>query len=187
MWRGAFREVKKFGLIALVAGGLAACSSPGIERFEGSEPALVMEEFFEGRSVAYGIFEGRDGQLSREFTVDILGEWDGEVLTLTEDFVYKDGEISQRIWKLRKVGEGQYIGTAADVIGEAEISVVGNAANFGYLLDFQRSGGGSVSLRFNDWMYLQDDKVLFNRARVSKFGFNLGEVTLVFIRGGSTF
>ena len=33
---------------------------------------------------------------------------------------------------------------------------------------------------FDDWMYLMTDKVMLNKAQMSKFGFKLGEVTLSF-------
>ncbi len=35
-------------------------------------------------------------------------------------------------------------------------------------------------MKFNDWMFLQEDGVVINRARVSKLGFTIGEVTLFF-------
>jgi Protein of unknown function (DUF3833) len=35
-------------------------------------------------------------------------------------------------------------------------------------------------VQFDDWMYLVDDKVMLNKARMTKFGIYLGEVTLVF-------
>jgi hypothetical protein len=35
---------------------------------------------------------------------------------------------------------------------------------------------------FDDWMYLVDDKVMINRAVMSKFGFKLGEVLLSFTK-----
>jgi len=35
-------------------------------------------------------------------------------------------------------------------------------------------------VRFDDWMYLQSDGVLLNRAKVTKFGVELGTVTLAF-------
>jgi hypothetical protein len=34
----------------------------------------------------------------------------------------------------------------------------------------------------DDWMVLVDDKVMLNRAEMSKFGITLGAVTLSFIR-----
>ncbi len=36
------------------------------------------------------------------------------------------------------------------------------------------------NVSFEDWMFLMDDKVMLNRAEMSKFGFKLGEVTLSF-------
>jgi hypothetical protein len=35
---------------------------------------------------------------------------------------------------------------------------------------------------FDDWMYLVDEKVMINRAVMSKFGFKLGEVLLSFTK-----
>jgi hypothetical protein len=37
-------------------------------------------------------------------------------------------------------------------------------------------------VQFDDWMYLMDDKVMLNKAEMSKFGIRLGEVTLSFIK-----
>jgi hypothetical protein len=37
-------------------------------------------------------------------------------------------------------------------------------------------------VRFDDWMYLMTDKVMLNKATMSKFGVKLGEVTLSFTK-----
>ena len=37
-------------------------------------------------------------------------------------------------------------------------------------------------VQFDDWMYLMDDKVMLNKAVMSKFGIRLGEVTLAFTK-----
>jgi hypothetical protein len=37
-------------------------------------------------------------------------------------------------------------------------------------------------VRFDDWMYLIDDKVMLNTAVMSKWGIRLGQVTLSFNR-----
>jgi hypothetical protein len=35
-------------------------------------------------------------------------------------------------------------------------------------------------VQFEDWMYLMNDRVMLNKAVMSKWGFRLGEVTLSF-------
>ena len=35
-------------------------------------------------------------------------------------------------------------------------------------------------VQFDDWMFLMDDRVMLNRATMSKFGVRLGEVLLSF-------
>jgi len=34
----------------------------------------------------------------------------------------------------------------------------------------------------DDWMYLMNDRVMLNKARMSKFGIHLGDVTLSFYK-----
>ena len=43
--------------------------------------------------------------------------------------------------------------------------------------------GSNIKVHFKDWIYQQDDDIAINRAYVSKFGINIGSVTLVFLRG----
>jgi hypothetical protein len=40
--------------------------------------------------------------------------------------------------------------------------------------------GKVYEVQFDDWMYLMDDRVMLNKAVMSKFGIRLGEVTLSF-------
>ncbi len=157
----------------------AGCSGMKAEDFEGREPRLLIEDYFAGDTRAWGLFEDRFGTLRREFVVDIAGTWDGETLTLVEDFAYADGETDQRIWTIRKLDDHRYEGTADDVIGKAEGVSYGNALNWRYTLAL-KVGDSVWNVRFDDWMFLQRDDVLVNRARVSKFGIEIGEVTIFF-------
>jgi len=167
---------------ALIAGFLlAGCSGQSIEDFTGTEPAFVPEDYFQGEITAWGVFIDRFGNKRRHFTVDIEGEWDGRVLTLTEDFVYDDGELDQRIWRLEKTGPGRYTGTANDVEGEVPIAVEGQAMNFEYELGLE-VGDDVWDVTFNDWLYRIDDDIVFNRAEVRRWGITIGEVILFFQR-----
>ncbi len=42
--------------------------------------------------------------------------------------------------------------------------------------------GKEYEVQFDDWMFLVDDRVLLNRATMSKFGVTLGEVLLSFTK-----
>ena len=55
----------------------------------------------------------------------------------------------------------------------------GRALNWRYTLALP-VGGQIYHVRFDDGMYLQPDGVLLNRARMSKFGVERGQVTLSF-------
>ena len=82
---------------------LAACSAkPRIPKTFLSDRQLNLEEFFEGKTVAYGQFQDVLGNVPRRFQVDIDGAWDGETLTLVEDFVYDDGATEEEMIALYK-------------------------------------------------------------------------------------
>lgn len=165
------------GLLLLI--GLTGCNGMKPEDFAGREPKLVLEQYFDGRSKAWGIFQDRFGRLRRQFEVEIDGSWDGEELTLVEDFIYDDGEQEQRIWRIKKTGDHGYEGRAADVIGVAKGESYGNALNWQYQFAL-KVGDDTWNVAFDDWLFLQSDGVLINRAEVTKFGFKIGEVTLAF-------
>ena len=150
-----------------------------IEDFAGREPRLLIEDYFSGQTRAWGIFQDRFGTLRRQFEVEIDGRWDGEVLTLVEDFQYDDGETEQRVWRIRKSGDHEYTGEADGVIGVAEGRAFGNALHWSYRYALE-VGENTWNVAFDDWLFLQSDGVLINRAEVTKFGVKLGEVTLVF-------
>ena len=170
---------KKFMTVLSVFFLVSACSGMAVKEFKNAKPELVLEEYFTGRTEAWGLFEDRFGKLRRQFKVTIDGTWDGETLTLDERFKYEDGETDQRIWRIKKIGRGNYEGRAADVIGIATGVAAGNALNWRYEMDL-KVGDGSLRVAFNDWMFLQTDGILINRARVSKLGVEIGSVTLFF-------
>jgi hypothetical protein len=75
-----------------------------------------------------------------------------------------------------------YQGRAADVAMAAQGGQIGNALNWQYDMTLEMSGMG-VDVHFDDWIYQQDEDIAINRAYVSKFGIEIGSVTIVFIRG----
>ena len=105
--------------------------------FSDSSRTLDLFEYFEGDTVAWGLFEDRFGKVRRQFRVDITGTVDGDTLVLDEAFVYADGERQQRTWTIRRTGDSTYTGQAADVVGEARGVVAGNALNWTYTMNLK--------------------------------------------------
>lgn len=172
-----------FIIIFLIS--LSACSKIEMEQFKNNTPKLDLFSFFEGNTVAYGIFEDRFGNLKRQFRVNISGTIIDDKLTLDEDFLYDDGEKDKRVWKIKKITEEDkitYEGQAEDIEGTATGSISGNTLNWSYDI-YLNIKGSNIKVHFNDWIYKQSENLAINRAYVSKFGINIGSVTLVFLRG----
>ena len=161
--------------------GLSGCSTMKLSDYSNLSPEFVLEEYFSGRTVAHGVFENRAGDIVSQFTVTIDGRVEGDMLILDEDFVYKDGKTETRLWKIRILPGGRYEGTTDGVVGIARGERSGNAFNWVYTFDLP-VGDTTYRLKFDDWMFLQDDRVMINRAFVTKWGFNVGSVTLSFYK-----
>ncbi|QKO20958.1 DUF3833 domain-containing protein [Rhodoferax sp. BAB1] len=183
------RRLLLTGAAALGATTLAACASPTVADYANEKPQLDLRRYFNGTVDAWGVFTDRSGKVVKRFTVVMNCSWTGEsgreVGVLDEDFVYSDGTTQKRIWTLKRqpgVGtQGRYTGTAGDVVGEAQGEERGNAFYWGYYLDLPVDGRNIV-VRFDDWMYQMNDRVMLNRATMSKWGVTLGEVTLSFTK-----
>jgi hypothetical protein len=97
---------------------------------------------------------------------------------LDESFRWSDGKTEKRVWKIRKQGD-RYIGTAGDVVGEAQGEAAGNALQWRYTLRLPDDAGG-FEMSMDDWMWMIDDKTLTNRTNMSKFGVTFAEITIFF-------
>lgn len=171
--------MKKLVSALACALALAGCASPTPQDYAAEKPALDLQRYFNGDVVAHGIFSDRSGKVVRRFTVLMKCQWVGDEGTLDEAFTYSDGKTDRRIWRLKKLPGGRYSGTADDVVGTASGQVAGNAFQWNYTLRLPVDGK-VYEVQFDDWMFLMDERVMLNRAVMSKFGIRLGEVTLAF-------
>jgi hypothetical protein len=174
------RLVLPFTLLTAGAAATTSCAtSPRLDAFAESPRTLRIEDYFQGQTTAYGVFEDRFNKVRRSFKVEMTGTLDGGTLTLDERFTYDDGEKDTRIWVIDVLGEGRYRGKANDVPEPAEGRAVGNAFNWRYKVDL-KVGDSVWRVGFDDWMYLLEDNVVLNRAYVTRFGITIGEVTIAF-------
>lgn len=160
---------------------LTGCASQNLADYAQEKPALDLARYFNGRIDAHGIFQDRGGRIVKRFTVVMDCRWSGDQGVLDEAFTYSDGSTQRRVWRLTQHADGRYTGTADDVVGEATGQTSGNAFRWNYTLSLPVDGKVH-EVQFDDWMYLMDERVMLNRATMSKFGVRLGEVTLSFTK-----
>ncbi len=166
---------------AAAALALTGCAGPQVTDYAADKPVLDLRQYFNGTLDAYGVFTDRSGKVVKRFTVVMRCTWNGEEGVLDEDFMYSDGTTQKRIWRLKHLGNGRYEGRADDVVGVAQGQTAGNAFRWGYTLALPVDGK-VWEVQFDDWMYLMDQRVMLNKAAMSKFGIHLGEVTLSFVK-----
>ena len=174
----------RFLLLLVLALSIASCGSVDVARYADQQPTLDLERFFSQPVKAWGMFQKRSGEVAKRFEVNIVSRREGNNLILDERFLYSDGTRQRRVWVLTPTGQGGWIGRADDVVGVASGQVAGNTLHWRYRLNLP-VGDSTYEMSMDDWMYLMDEDTLINRTRMSKFGVEVGQVTIFFRRQGA--
>lgn len=158
---------------------LFGCGSVDVSKYEGKEPKFTMKGFFDGNIEGYGFFQGRDGEIAERYYVQMIPTWDGNKGSLKENFYKDDGTQMVREWHLTLIDDHKFEATADDVEGVGKGEVRGYAMNMKYVLKVPRKGS-TIDVNVDDWIFLQPDGSAVNSAKMSKFGFGVGELKFAF-------
>ena len=169
----------KYVMLSVVIMLLNACSSAHVETYQNETPVLDIQHYFNGTIDGWGMFQDRSGKVIKRFHVVIDAHWQQGVGTLDEHFTWSDNTTSQRVWTIHQVDNHHYRGTAADIVGEAQGKAYGDALQWRYILQLPVDGK-IYNVNIDDWMYQIDKSAILNRSKMSKFGFDLGDITLYF-------
>lgn len=159
-----------------VAMFLSGCGA-NVADYKGSTPDLNIQNYFTGPIKAWGIVQDRSGKVVQRVHIDMVGKWDGDNGTLSEELNYSDGRIEKRTWVLKKTAQNKFTGTAEGIVGQAVGESNGMAIRWNYVMTIPVDGK-SYDITFDDWMFAMDDKVMVNRSYMTKFGFKVAEISL---------
>ena len=162
---------------------LTSCSENNMKPvdFKDQKPRLIIEDYLSGNVKAWGILQNRSGKVTRQFSADLNGKLDGKQLILDEKFIWNEEEKKKRQWTIDKIDEHHYEGTAGDVVGKAKGYSYGPAFKFEYVL-LVPIKGKEMKITFDDWIFMQDERVAINRATMTKFGIKVAELTVMFVK-----
>ncbi|AAV94773.1 DUF3833 domain-containing protein [Ruegeria pomeroyi] len=145
------------------------------EDYAGTGPAFVLKTHLSGPILSEGLIYGPTGKMTNSFVARMVGEWEGDTGTLSEEFTYSNGKRQSRKWFLKQ-GEGNsFTATADDIIGEARGTVSGSTIKMEYKIVLPEDAGGH-SLSVTDWLYLTENGVIMNKSEMRKFGIKVAEL-----------
>ncbi|WP_240482025.1 DUF3833 domain-containing protein [Ruegeria marisrubri] len=168
-------------LLALFGAGLYAWprlmgfQSQRSEDYAETTPVFDIRRHLSGPMLAEGVIFGPTGGMSQRFVANMEGVWDGAAGRLSETFRYSSGTEQMREWTLRLGNDGEIIGTAPDIVGEARGRQSGATVMLRYRLRLPDTAGGHV-LDVVDWLYLTEDGVILNKSVMRKFGIKVAEL-----------
>lgn len=172
-----FSLIKVLLVVVLISG----CAMKPPVPDDVGEP-FVLERDLLGKTVATGGFKAIDGT-ERDFIVYINGSWDGNAVTLVEDFEYSDGVKERKTWVFTRLANGEFSGTREDVIGTARGYQDGKAFRLEYHMAIpDEDGTPGRKMKFRDVLVNQKDGVIRNDATVGLWGFRVAQVQLMIRR-----
>jgi hypothetical protein len=138
-------------------------------------PAFSIKKHLSGEILSEGLIFGPTGKMTNSFVARMVGNWEGDVGTLTEDFTYSNGRKQSRKWFLKLGDDNSFTATADDIIGEARGVVSGSTISIEYTIILPEEAGGHT-LTVTDWLYLTESGVIMNRSELRKFGIKVAEL-----------
>ena len=146
-------------------------------KYLNNTPKFDFRKFFDGAVIAKGILQNRSGIVTRRFSIDMHGSWQGNTGVLTEKFQYDDGVTEHRQWHINFIDGTNYKATAADIVGTARGVQLGNSANTKYTMKL-KVAGKFYKVAFDDWMYQIDDTSVFNCIKIKKLGITFATASI---------
>lgn len=171
----AFATILLAGAVFVLSG----CMIPAVDSYKKNEPKLDIFSYFNGTLEAWGTIHDLSGKLVNTFTASVTGKVEGDVLTLTEHFIFDDGKEEDRIWTITRKDSHHFNATAHDVVGTAQGEQFGNVVNMKYVLK-RKIGKRELEFNMDDWMYLVTDDLLINKTSMRKLGVPVAELTIGF-------
>ncbi|AHD02091.1 DUF3833 family protein [Leisingera methylohalidivorans] len=145
------------------------------EDYADTGPQFVLNKHLSGEFMSEGLIFGPSGKMTSSFVAKMVGDWDGDTGTLSEEFTYSNGVTQSRKWFLTLGPGSTFTATAEDLAGEAQGVVSGSTVRLSYEIILPDSAGGHV-LKATDWMYLTANGVIMNKSEMRKFGLKVAEL-----------
>ena len=141
-------------------------------------PPFGYSSFFEGPVDAWGVFMDRFGTVRSNVVVRMNGAWRGDTFVLDEEFRFDDGVPDQRTWLLKDHADGRFTATCDQCAGPIEGRNIANGAHIVYRFRITIRGI-AFSVVFDDEVRRLDERRVFNRATMKKFGITIGHFLLI--------
>ncbi len=145
------------------------------EDYEDETPTFDIRTHLNGPITCEGVIYGPLGRVSSRFVADFDASWDGNEGVMKERFVYDDGSVQDREWRLVLSEDGAIRAEAADVVGRGAGRQAGPTVLLRYKIKLPDASGGHV-LDTVDWMYLTPNGTIMNRSQFRKFGIKVAEL-----------
>jgi hypothetical protein len=145
-----------------------------------TEPVDFFAEF-SGPLRAWGVVLDPFGNVKKQFTGSLQGTVTDDAMRLEEEFIFNDGTIYRRVWKIQRASETAFTAEAGDVVGTAKAKITNNIMRWSYpqRLDIGKKG---LVIGVVDTMIFMPDGVILGDTLLRKFGLPVGRLTTIFRR-----
>ncbi len=141
----------------------------------------LLTGFFTGECMGKGIIEDRFRNVRKEIEVKMIGSWQGDKFHMDEEFRYDDGSQEFRNWHVVFEEGCRFKASCPELAKPA----IGHSRERNVVMNYRFPVplfGRAWNLDFDDRMFQLDERTLFEKAVMSKFGIRLADIYLVFTK-----
>ena len=143
---------------------------------------MDIRKFFSGDIEGSGIVQDGNGKIKKTYIVKVNGKWDDNKGVVSQNFQYSDGTKDGRTWLITMDANNiAFTAIGHEVSTPARGKQVGNSAQMSYSTSTQEKDGdkmGAVEPRFDEKMYLVDDKSMIIVSRFIKNAIDSGKIIM---------
>ena len=160
---------------------MSSRESHKINMVESPNHPLLVEQYFQGRTIVTGLFEERFRKNQKQFSAVIVGTGDSNGFELDETIQMDRNKPEKRVWQIKKLNENEYVGRSDDVVGVATGISTNNSIRWTYdmLIPFKNR---QIRTNFDDRMFLQPSGILLNLVTIRKFSLVVATLALVYTK-----
>jgi hypothetical protein len=146
-------------LMLLFMAGCVTQPAVKTENYSQQKPQLLMQSYFDGNIIGYGIVLNKNKKMTRRFKRTIKGIWKNDYGFIREQMNYTDGIQVNREWCIHLIDQNHFVGVSTDVSGLISGEQYGNAIHLKYR--------PSTDIDIQDKLHTADEAII--RFRQSSF------------------
>lgn len=132
-----------------------------IKSYSNDKIKIDVRKHLNGNLSGFGIWKNKDGVVTKRFTIDVNGSWEGNKGVIKEVLSFDDNSKDSRTWLFSMNDENSFEAIGHGIVGTGKGEQYGGALEMSYVMSMMVNGK-KQNFVVDDWTYMVNDKSLIS-------------------------